>query len=258
MIGTKGTGLITTPGWTRRRARERSLTALAIHAGPIGSTMPGVPPILKDRRSAGSLLADRLSDLAGERPIILALPRGGVPVGLEIARKLRAPLDVMIVRKIGAPDNPEYGLGAMVEDGTYTLDERRLRETGYARTDIEGIVRRERAETERRCAVYRAVCPRTDRRGRTVVLVDDGAATGGTLFSAIGAARADGARRVVAALGVAPPETCRELEKRADRVAVLLQPEAFFAVGQFYERFDPVEDDEVLSLLRAASDIARP
>jgi putative phosphoribosyl transferase len=208
---------------------------------------------LKDRQEAGVELGERLSHLATESPLVLALPRGGVPVGFEIARRLRAPLDVLIVRKIGAPDNPEYGLGAMVEDGTYFLDYDRVREGGYTMSQLRPVIEREREETERRTRAYRSVRPYVERKGRTVIVVDDGAATGGTLLAVLRALRTEGIRRRVVALGVAPPDTCQRLERESDELVVLHRPVNFYAVGQFYDHFDPVEDAEVLDLLRRAA-----
>ncbi len=207
---------------------------------------------LHDRTEAGRELALRLKHMNLERPLVVALPRGGVPVGAEIARELSAPLDVLIVRKIGAPGDPEYGLGALGEDGTYVLDHERLAEAGYTESDLSDVFRREKAEAQRRTRVYRSVVPAIERKDRDVILVDDGAATGGTAMMAARLIRAQGAHRLVIALGVAPPDTCRRLEHEADELVVLIRPAGFYAVGQFYEEFDPVEEPEVLRILEAA------
>ncbi len=210
---------------------------------------PAAPPVLRDREEAGRTLAERLAPLAAEAPVVLALPRGGVPVAFEIARRLRVPLDVLIVRKVGAPENPEYGLGALVEDGSRYLDERRVREAGYRVRDLETTIARELEEVRRRAAAYRGAAPPVPVRGRTVILVDDGVATGGSVRAAIRSVRTHGARRVVVAVGVAPPETVAELAREADEVVVLLEPKVFFAVGEFYRSFDQVSDLEVERLL---------
>jgi putative phosphoribosyl transferase len=212
----------------------------------------GSGSMLKDRADAGRQLAERLLHLRPEHPVILALPRGGVPVGFEIALRLHAPLDIFLVRKIGAPGNPEHGLGAIVEDGGLLLDYDRAREIGFTPADLGSVIEREREEISRRAQVYRAHRPRIDRKGRTVIVVDDGAATGGTLRAALGKLREEGVRRIVVALGVAPPDTCRDLKREVDELEVLQEPEPFDAVGQFYERFEPVEDGEVMDLLRKA------
>lgn len=208
--------------------------------------------LLRDRREAGERLAERLLRYQELRPLVLALPRGGVPVGYEIARRLGVPLDVLIVRKVGAPANPEYGLGALVEDGSRLIDEPRMREAGYSMRDLEPTIARELAEVRRRAVAYRHGRPAADVRDRVVILVDDGVATGATLRAAIRAVRARHPRRIVVALGVAPRETFHELGREADDVVALQVPELFFAVGEWYERFDQVSDEEVEHLLEQA------
>jgi putative phosphoribosyl transferase len=207
---------------------------------------------LRNRAEAGRRLAERLSGLRAEAPIVLALPRGGVVVAREIARTLSTPLDVLIVRKIGAPDNPEYGLGAVAEDGTRWLDEARVRSAGYSAADVAPVIERELAEVRRRAASYREGRPPPELLDRTVVLVDDGVATGGTLHVAIRAVRARSARRVVVALGVAPAEALPSLLRAADDLVVLLAPRQFYAVGDWYRVFDPVDDGEVREILAEA------
>ncbi len=219
---------------------------------------PTPPGTLRDRQEAGTRLAERLASYRGTNPVVLALPRGGVPVGYEIARSLGVALDVLIVRKIGAPANPEYGLGALVEDGTRYLDEARVRSAGYTSRDLEPTVARELEEIRRRARAYRGDRPRPDLHDRVVILVDDGIATGGTLRAAIRSVRSQGPRKVVVALGVTPAETLKRLEREADEVVAVLVPELFFAVGEWYRRFPQVEDEEVVRLLRelAASEPA--
>jgi putative phosphoribosyl transferase len=209
----------------------------------------GARNVLEDRGEAGRLLAERLEPLRSEHPIVLGLPRGGVPVAYEIARHLEAPLDVLIVRKVGAPENPEYGLGAVAEGGVRLLDEARIRDAGHRVRDLQPTIAREAAEVERRAASYRGGGHRLDVKGRTVVLVDDGVATGATLEAAIRSVRARGPRKVVIALGVGPADTIERLRSLADAVEVLLVPEPFFAVGEWYRVFDQVSDDTVRRLL---------
>lgn len=211
---------------------------------------------LRDRADAGRRLAERLVHLKGQDPVVLALPRGGVVVGVEIARRLRVPLGVLIVRKIGAPDNPEYGLGAIAEDGTRVLDDSRIREAGYSRSDLDPIVRRELDEVRRRAAAYRQGTPAPAVGGRLVILVDDGIATGVTLRCAVASVRAQGAERVVVALGVAPPEAIDDLRRSVDEIVVCATPEPFFAVGEWFAVFDQVDDEEVESLLRRSRQFA--
>jgi putative phosphoribosyl transferase len=207
------------------------------------------PGILRDRREAGERLAERLLPYRDQDPVVMALPRGGVPVAFAIAQRLGVPLDVLIVRKIGAPDNPEYGLGALVEDGTRYIDETRVREAGYTPKDLEPTIARELEEIQRRARAYRGGRPVTGVRDRVVILVDDGVATGGTLRAAIRAVRARHPRRIIVALGVAARDTFHQLGREADEVVALTVPEVFFAVGEWYAHFDQVSDEEVERLL---------
>jgi putative phosphoribosyl transferase len=213
------------------------------------SSNPSASRALRDRQDAGEQLAVRLAHYADQHPLILALPRGGVPVAFEVASRLGVPLDILIVRKIGAPSNPEYGLGALVEDGSRYIDERRVREAGYSLRDLEPTIDRELAEIQRRANAYRGGNPALDPTDRVVILVDDGAATGASVLAAIRAVRGHRPRRVVVAVGVAPPETVALLEQEADEVVALVVPFAFFAVGEWYRRFDQVSDEEVERLL---------
>lgn len=223
---------INRPG--RLSALERAMTE------PEGPTAP-----LPDRRTAGERLAARLRPYQKEDPLVIALPRGGVPVAYEIATRLGAPLDILIVRKIGAPGNPEYGLGAVVEGGTRFLDEARVRAVGHTVRDLGPTIAREEAEVERRAREYRTGRPTAELKDRTVILVDDGVATGGTVLAALRALRARGPRRIVVALGVAPPDTVETLRAEVDDIVVLLVPEQFFAVGEWYRQFPQVSDEEV-------------
>jgi putative phosphoribosyl transferase len=205
-------------------------------------------PVLADRREAGVQLADALRNLAGENVVVLAIPRGGVEVGAVVADELGAPLDVVIPRKIGAPGNPELGLGAVageVEVLDHDLIDRLAVSEDYLRAEIaaqrEEIARRERA--------YRGDRPPVEVEGRTAIVVDDGVATGGTALAAVRMARALGASSVVLAIPVGPRQAVPRLEREADRVVILRTPEPFYAVGQWYGDFPQVSDERVVELL---------
>jgi putative phosphoribosyl transferase len=208
----------------------------------------------RDRREAGRALAERLETLRDEHPVVLALPRGGVPVAYEVARALRAPLDVMVVRKLGVPFQPELGMGAIGEDGARVLDPSTVRLARVTSDEIANVEARERAELERRVRLYRGDRPMIALTGRTAVVVDDGIATGGTARAALQIARSHGARRVVLAVPVAPPESLRELADVADEVVAVETPSPFYAIGEWYEQFSQTSDEEVRALLRAAGE----
>lgn len=207
-----------------------------------------------DRREAGRLLAAALADLAADRPIVLALPRGGVPVAYEVARALGARLDVLLVRKIGAPGQAELGIGAIVEGAPprVILNEELVRRVGASPSFLAAAEAHERAELERRRQLYRGGRDLPPLSGRTIILVDDGIATGSTVRAALeGLGQANPARLVLAA-PVAPPETLARLRPFADEIVTLIRPPDFTAVGAFYENFDQTSDAEVLDLLRDA------
>ena len=208
----------------------------------------------RDRADAGRQLARRLMTYAAQNPVILALPRGGVPVAFEVARELQAPLDLLFVRKIGAPGHPEFGLGAVV-DGAHpqvVLNEEALAELDVPRGYIEKETRRQLREIERRRRHYLAGRRPVDVAGRTAIVVDDGIATGGTVRAALkGLARARPARLVLA-VPVAPPDTVERLQAEADEVVCLLTPESFYAVGEHYDDFTQTSDREVITLLDEA------
>jgi len=206
-----------------------------------------------DRRDAGRMLAAELVPLAGERPVVVALPRGGVPVGAEVARLLGAPLEILAVRKLGAPGNPELGVGAIVEDGTAVLDERSASAVGMTQVTLDETVAREAAELQRRVERYRAGRARVPVEGRTVIVVDDGLATGLSDLAAVRSLRKQAARRIVVAVPVGSGESVRMLAEEADDVVSVLTPRVLFGVGLWYEDFSPVSDEQVLTLLREAS-----
>ncbi len=204
--------------------------------------------LFADRREAGRLLGAELGGYAGERPVVVALPRGGVPVAYEVARALDAPLDVLLVRKLGAPANPEYGIGAIAEGGLRFVRRGDAAILGVSDRDLEEIVARETDELERRRRLYRGNAERQPVEGRTVILVDDGIATGGTALVARRALRAEGAARVVLAVPVGPPGTEERLGGEFDAVVCPEQPHGFFGIGQFYVDFGQVSDEEVIKL----------
>ena len=205
--------------------------------------------IFHDRAHAGRLLAARLEHLRAEQPVVLALPRGGVPVAREIALALDAPLDVIIVRKLGAPDQPELGLGAIGEHDVRVLNPAVVAATAATPTEIGAVEARERVEIERRRARYREGREMISVRGRTVIVVDDGIATGGSARAALRVARALGASRVVLAVPVAPPSSLAELEPDTDEIVVLDAPPHLVAVGGWYHDFRQLADDDVVRLL---------
>lgn len=206
-----------------------------------------------DRREAGRMLGHKLAQLALDNPVVLALPRGGVPVGFEVAKALGCPLDILLVRKIGAPGHAEYGIGAVVDGANpqIVIDEATAQMVGADKAYIDRTVARELAELERRRSAYRSGSPEP-LAGRTVIVVDDGIATGNTVKAALqGLARA-GAAMVVLAVPVAPASTLQELHKLCVRVVCLIAPEPFYAVGAHYRDFDQTSDAEVIRLLALA------
>jgi predicted phosphoribosyltransferase len=209
------------------------------------------PGRFADRPDAGRQLAARLLPLAGEQPLVLGLPRGGVPVAAEIAAVLGAPLEILAVRKLGAPHNPEYGIGAIAEGGTKVLDPEALALLGISNGTLRGIVERESAELERRVETYRGDQPRPSLRDRTVIIVDDGVATGVTDTAALCAARRDGPRRLVLAVPVCAPDSLARLREEADEVVCLIAPPQLRGVGEWYANFGQVSDDEVVAALGA-------
>lgn len=208
----------------------------------------------RDRREAGLRLAARLQRYRRRpRTVVLGLPRGGVPVAAEVARQLELPLDVIISRKLGAAENPEFAIGAVAEGGEVYLNPEGVDSAGAAPADVAASAARQREEIARRQRLFRdgellALPP-----GATVLLVDDGIATGSTVIAAIHALRRQGVARIVLAVPVAPPDTVEHLRPMVDELVVLLAPALFFAVGAFYEDFAQVSDDEVRERLEEAA-----
>ena len=206
----------------------------------------------RDRSDAGRQLASRLLPLRGTDAVVLGLPRGGVAVAAQVARALDAPLDVILVRKLGVPSQPELGMGAIGEEGARVINADVVRYAQVSEADISAVERRERAELERRIKRYRGDTPREPLAGRTAILVDDGIATGSTARAACQVARALGASRVVLAVPVAPPSARTTLADAIDELICLETPGRFLAIGEWYEDFSQTRDEEVVSLLRAA------
>ncbi len=211
--------------------------------------MTGAAGRFADRRDAGRRLADRLASYAALQPVIVGLPRGGIVVAAEVAERLDAPLDVIVVRKIGCPGQPELGVGAVAEDGVRVLNDALLTEVGVTAEELESATARERTELARRVRRYRKGRSAASLAGRVVILVDDGLATGYTARAAIEAVRRRGARRVVLAVPVAPDAGVIAMRDVADEVVALETAPWFFGVGEFYEDFAQTSDDEVISHL---------
>ena len=209
--------------------------------------------MLHDRREGGRVLARKLKAFAGRTDVVvLGLPRGGVPVAYEVASALRAPLDVFLVRKLGMPGAAELAFGALASGGLRLVDESLLRRYGVSAEEVERIAERERRELDRRERAYRGGRPPLPLRGRVVLLVDDGLATGSSMTAAILALRGVAPARIVAAAPVAPPDTCERLREIADTVVCVLTPDPFEAVGRWYRDFDQTTNEEVRELLARA------
>lgn len=208
----------------------------------------------KNRMEAGRYLADKLKKYADKKGVVvLGLPRGGVPVAFEVAKALRKPLDVFVVRKLGVPGQEELAMGAIASGGVHVLNDKLVRTLGLSEDDIESETRRQEAELARREKRYRGDRAAIEVKGRTAVLVDDGLATGASMRAAVQALRKRSPRRIVVAVPTAAPETCRQFESEVDEVICAITPEMFFSVGQWYEDFSQTSDDEVTDLLEKAA-----
>lgn len=202
-----------------------------------------------NRVDAGKRLARMLKGIVGKNAIVLAIPRGGVVAGYEIAKELGLPLDVIIPHKLGAPYNPELAIGAITEDGTTILDDNLVTYMSVSQEYIKQESERQKQEIQRRLKLYRQDTPYPDLKGLQVILVDDGIATGSTMKAALASVRKKGAVSITVAIPVGPPSTITELKKQADGVICLYTPEYFQAIGQFYDDFSQTSDDEVIQLL---------
>jgi len=208
----------------------------------------------QDRRHGGRVLADALRGYAGRRDVVvLALPRGGVPVAYEVATRLRAPLDVFVVRKLGIPWDEEFAMGAIASGGVLVLNREVIDGLGIPKATVEAVIAREQAELSRREQRYRGGRPPLDVTGKICVLVDDGLATGSTMRAAVAGLRQRGPRRIVVAVPIAAPSTCQELSAEADEIVCAATPEPFVAVGRWYANFEQTTDEEVRAFLEAAA-----
>ncbi len=207
----------------------------------------------RDRTEAGRLLAEQLISYANRGDVqVLALPRGGVPVAYEAAWRLNAPLDVWLVRKLGAPSIPELAIGAIATGGVQTISADAVRKLSITQEQIDAVVARERQELARREVAYRGNQPPLHLRGETVILIDDGIATGASMHVAVRSLRQLDAKEIVVAVPVAGPPACADLEREADRVVCLLKPADLSSVGEWYEDFSQTTDEEVRGLLERA------
>lgn len=207
-----------------------------------------------NRTEAGQFLAENLIAYANrEDVLVLALPRGGVPVAAEVAKKLKAPLDVFVVRKLGLPGHPELAMGAIASGGVRVFNGEVVNALRIPDEVIDAVSAEELAELQRREKVYRAGLPPLDVEGKTIIAVDDGIATGSTMLAAVSALRQLSAARIVVAAPVIAASACREIQRQADEVAAVMIPERFSAVGQWYEDFSQTSDDEVRALLAEAT-----
>jgi putative phosphoribosyl transferase len=206
----------------------------------------------RDRRDAGRKLAARLREYRSESPLVLGLPRGGVPVAYEVARELEAPLDVWVVRKVGAPGQPELGLGAVAEGGALFLDRGMIHSLGFSETEVLQAAERKAEEVEERVRRFRGAHPPPDIQGRTVLLVDDGIATGGTVRAAARALKEKRPAKVVLAVPVAATSSLEALRPEVDDIICLYPADYMMAVGEFYDDFGQTQDSEVQELLARA------
>lgn len=206
--------------------------------------------LYRDRQDAGRALAERLKEYAAEKPVIIALPRGGVVLGFEVAKALNAPLDIIVARKIGAPFNPEFGIGAIAPGGVSILHDEVIRRLNISKQEVEQIIEKETVEMNRRINLYRKNLPDLDLNNKTVIVVDDGIATGVSTMAAIASIKLMKPKKIILAVPVCPSDSVRKFEQQVDEFICLNARADFYAVGQYYDNFDQTTDEEVIDLLQ--------
>lgn len=204
-----------------------------------------------DRLDAGIQLGEALKGMETQETVVVALPRGGVVVGYEVAKVLKVPLEIVCPRKIGAPGNPEYAIGAITETGTALLQEEVISNLSVTDSYLKKAMDKEQLEAIKRLQIFREGRPPRNLKGKRVILVDDGLATGFTMKAALATCREEGAAEVIVAVPVGPVDTCDEIRMLADKLICLQTPPQFYAIGQFYEEFLPTSDKEVILLMKA-------
>lgn len=208
--------------------------------------------LYKNRQDAGRKLAEKLEKYTEDKPVIIALPRGGVVLGYEVAKALQAPLDIIATRKIGAPFQPEFGIGAIAPNGVRTLDYKSIELLGISESQIEEIIEKETIEMNRRIKLYRKDLAPLDLNKKTVIIVDDGLATGVSTRAAILSIKQMNPKKIILAVPVSPPDTADKFRKEVDDFICLSEPPDFYAVGAYYDDFDQVSDNEVINLIQKA------
>lgn len=208
----------------------------------------------KNRQDAGRQLAEKLKQYAVEEPIILALPRGGVVLGYEIAKELKAPLDIVVPRKIGAPNQPEFGIGAIAPNKVQIINEGALKMLGLTENDLKELIEYETKEMERRIKLYRKGLPDINIQGKTVIIVDDGLATGVSTKAALLSIKKMNPKKIILAVPVGPPDTTSRFRQEVDDLICIYEPIDFYAVGGYYEDFSQISDEEVIDLLQKSKD----
>ena len=214
--------------------------------------------IFRDRKDSGTRLAQELKELKGKNAIVLAIPRGGVPVAMEVAKYLGCEMDLIITRKVGAPGNPEFAIGSVTQDGELITDREFATSYGVGERYLVEESKRQADIIKERLRRFRGDRPYPSLKDRIVVVVDDGIATGYTIRAAVQSIRRKNPAKLILAVPVAPQETIEELSKEVDQVVCLSTPEIFYAIGEFYENFEQVEDEEVVRMLKAVELAGKP